>query len=138
MGTALAQELDSKDIRELRKMFKDIDKNGDGMLETAEIKQIVEKVRQSGSKSIDAEALEMALLRLDTDNSGKVDWSEFLASMSDRKMYLTQEAMWRAFRRFALDGDGKITKAEMKTVLAETEEAGDLKAAEIIKEGDLN
>lgn len=139
--TALAQELDSKDIRDLKKMFKDIDQNGDGMLEVEEIQKLVVQVQKSGNKSFDPEQLQMLLTKLDTDKSGKVDWSEFLASMTDRKLYLTEEAMWRAFRKFDLDGDGMITKKELAKVLGDGDDLATVRekdVAEMIKDGDLN
>merc|ERR1712194_688951 len=135
--TAFAQELDTADIRELKQMFKDLDDNGDGMLEVSEIKKIVAALKKKNEKTFDPEMLESLLTRLDTDQSGKVDWSEFLASMTDRKLYLTEEAMWRAFRKFDLDGDGVITKKELADVLKGGENIVK-DVDDMIKEGDLN
>merc|ERR1711988_281804 len=54
---------------------------------------------------------------VDSDGSGAIDYTEFLAATIDKKLYIQDDIMWTAFRVFDIDGDGKITKDELKQVL---------------------
>lgn len=144
--TVIASEMKAKDIEDLKKLFKGLDKNHDGMLSDTEIKTAIADIKAQGGYTFDPEALQGYLSKLDTDGSGKIDWSEFLASMLDKKNYSDENALWKAFRKFDLDGDGQITKAELKKILTNAGDKDGLSddarfAQEIdamMKEGDLD
>merc|ERR1719321_1150732 len=53
---------------------------------------------------------------VDSDGSGEIDYSEFLAATLDRRHFLCEDVCWAAFRTFDLDGDGQITKEELLEV----------------------
>lgn len=71
---------------------------------------------------------------IDADNSGVIDYTEFLAATIDRKSYLHEDVCRKAFNVFDLDNDGTISQAELQKVLQndeldsclELEEAEDL------------
>lgn len=141
--TVIAQEMKDSDLAELKKEFQALDQNGDGTLEPEEIKQVVANMKTADGSSFDAAAFSDILFKLDTDGSGKVDWSEFMAAMISRKDYIEESVMWRAFMKFDLDGDGQITKAELKQLISDQD--GDEDAIELtksveamIEEGDLD
>merc|ERR1712185_662722 len=80
---------------------------------------------------------------VDSDGSGQIDYTEFLAATLDKKIYLQQRVCWSAFRVFDKDCDGKISKEELGLVLLnpsvgqvmhKTENA----LADIMKEVDAN
>jgi calcium-dependent protein kinase len=54
---------------------------------------------------------------IDSDGSGVIDYTEFLAATLDKRVYLQEDACWTAFRTFDVDGDGKITQDEIRAVL---------------------
>jgi calcium-dependent protein kinase len=56
---------------------------------------------------------------IDNDGNGSVDYTEFIAATLDSKAVLEERALWDAFSRFDLDGNGKISKDELKTVLSQ-------------------
>ncbi len=53
---------------------------------------------------------------IDTDGSGKIDYTEFLAATIGKNLYAQTDACWIAFRVFDRDGDGKITEEEIANV----------------------
>eukprot|EP00929_Paragymnodinium_shiwhaense_P001086 TRINITY_DN1012_c0_g3_i1.p1 TRINITY_DN1012_c0_g3~~TRINITY_DN1012_c0_g3_i1.p1 ORF type:complete len:494 (-),score=99.74 TRINITY_DN1012_c0_g3_i1:95-1576(-) len=110
--TAIAQQLKDEDIVELQKTFQLLDKNGDGTLTPAEI--------TDGMKSHGVAfppELEGILRQLDTDGSGSIDYTEFIAATISRKAYLKKDAMWAAFRTFDRDGDASISRDELVELL---------------------
>merc|ERR1712097_131961 len=68
-------------------------------------------------KDLKKEDLKVILKSLDTDGSGCIEYSEFIAATMDRAAYTQETALWAAFRVFDLDNDGVITKDELKKVL---------------------
>lgn len=128
--TLIAKRLPAKDIQDLKQVFQTLDKDGDGVLTTVEIVQAI----QEHSPEVAAD-LDGLLDEIDTDGSGKIDYSEFIAATLSRKHYIKRDVMWRAFRVFDLDGDGRITKEELHDVLTET---GMDECAELIAEVDVD
>lgn len=110
--SVIAQQLKDEDVQELRKTFLALDDNKDGMLSAQEIR---DGMNRQGLKLPDD--LEGILRGLDTDGSGKIDYTEFLASTLTAKEYLRKDVMWAAFRVFDVDGDGVITGEELSKVL---------------------
>jgi calcium-dependent protein kinase len=129
--TLIAQQLRDEDIEELRSTFQALDKNNDGRLTFAEIHEgmAAHKVALPGD-------LDALLRNIDSDGSGQIDFSEFIAATLTQKQYLKREVMWAAFRTFDLDGDGHITKAELKQVIDSTMTDEDITA--MISEVDLD
>ena len=54
---------------------------------------------------------------VDSDGSGKIGYTEFIAASMSRREYLQEEVCWKAFRVFDLDGNGVITPEELQQVL---------------------
>merc|ERR1719159_1618236 len=61
------------------------------------------------------------MVGIDSDNSGEIDYTEFLAATIDRRSYLKEDVCWTAFNVFDLDRDGTITQDELKKVLENDE-----------------
>lgn len=109
--TLVATQMQSKDLVELRNQFEALDKDGDGTLSREELKQGL------SSMSLGSEDAEMLMSHIDSDGSGELDWTEFIAAALDSKQYQKKEVLWSAFRVFDVDGDGKISKSELRAVL---------------------
>jgi calcium-dependent protein kinase len=57
----------------------------------------------------------IALLKgADTDNSGQIDYTEFLAATIDAQIYMRDDYIRTAFDMFDSDGNGAIDKNELK------------------------
>ena len=53
----------------------------------------------------------------DTDGSGKVDYTEFLAATMDPELFLKEEYLRTAFDMFDTDNNGKIDGDEVHALL---------------------
>ena len=53
----------------------------------------------------------------DTDKSGTIDYTEFIAATIDARIYLRDDYIRTAFDMFDKDGSGKITKDEIMQLL---------------------
>lgn len=113
-----AQLSNDQDIKEMQDTFLTLDQNRDGTLTQAEIAEGM----TSHGISLPADFLEV-LRTVDTDGSGTIDYTEFIASTLSRKQYLREELLWNIFRTFDLDGDGKIQREEFAQVVTLSEEA---------------
>jgi len=132
----IAANMNDEQIQELRANFVAMDANGDGLLTAKELRDGMEK---AGMKEIPPD-LEQIIKDVDSNASGMIDYTEFLAATLDRKSYVQEDVCWAAFRCFDRDGNGQITKDELQKVLADGEVAAvaqrDL--VEVMKEVDVN
>jgi len=111
--TLIAQQLSDSRIDDLKNTFSVLDKNKDG---TLTIKEITDGMLQHGLQM--PADMAAALERVDTDGSGSIDYTEFIAATLEQSKYMKDEVMWSAFRVFDKDGDGKITREELRSVIA--------------------
>jgi calcium-dependent protein kinase len=80
----LAARLPEKDFSELRKLFIEIDVNGDGKIV---IEEFIRSLIRFGIDSTFEEALNL-VNTLDINNNGFIDYTEFLAGCMKSKIYL--------------------------------------------------
>jgi len=109
----IASQLGESQIKALRDTFIALDGNGDGLLTAAEMK---EGLMTCGLKDIPPD-LQQIMDSIDSDGSGVIDYTEFLAASLDKKVYMAEDVCWQAFRIFDRNGDGKIDKDEIAAML---------------------
>ncbi|CAK68017.1 unnamed protein product (macronuclear) [Paramecium tetraurelia] len=110
--TYIASQLSEQEITELGKLFKQLDKNGDGVLTMEELTHGLTGLKKESQNEI------MGVIKsIDTDGSGAVNYTEFLAATIEKSVYMKQEKLFQAFKMFDLDGSGKISRDELKQVL---------------------
>mmetsp|Transcript_5953 Transcript_5953/g.10696 ORF Transcript_5953/g.10696 Transcript_5953/m.10696 type:complete len:620 (+) Transcript_5953:104-1963(+) len=112
--TVIASQLSEESIDALRALFMGMDANCDGTLTLLEIR---EGLTKAGVDMPDN--LEQLLKEADTDGSGVVDYTEFLAATMDKKIYNQEEVVWTAFKKFDLDDNGSIDVQELSKVLGD-------------------
>jgi len=136
----IATQLTDNAIRELKEMFMAMDENNDGTLSVSELKEALQKAGVAVPPD-----LQQMMDNIDTDGSGVIDYSEFMAATMDKRKYIQEDVCWRAFKTFDVDGSGTIDKEELMKLLGVdavtdvmhvqvTEKEVDL----IMKEVDLN
>jgi len=132
----IASQLSESQIQALRDVFMSLDENGDGLLTAKELREGMQK---AGFSEIPPD-LQQIMEEVDSDGSGVIDYTEFLAATLDKKTYIAEDVCWSAFRVFDRNGDGKISKEEIAEVLGD----GDVKhlavreLADLMKEIDAN
>merc|ERR1719460_188504 len=112
--TVIASELSEESLKELKDMFMSLDSDNDGTLTVEEMRQGMMK---AGIKDIPPDLMGI-MKEVDSDGSGVIDYTEFLAATLSRKQYMQEDIVWSAFRVFDLDGDGQITREELAQVLS--------------------
>lgn len=145
--TAAARKLKAFELEQFRSVFEQIDIDNSGTVTLQELRQAME----SSPKATDGQVLplndvvEQLLSVLDSDMSGEIDYTEFIAAIMDSRLEQHEELAWQAFRAFDMDGDGHITKAELRDILACDNRATKLAALsdaqkldDLMKRGDVD
>ena len=91
----------------MKDTFKALDKNGDGSLTFEELRQGLTDIKNGD------EILEI-LKAADTDHSGTLNYTEFIAATIDAQIFLREENLRAAFQMFDTDNSGKIDANEVK------------------------
>ncbi|KAM3205936.1 calcium-dependent protein kinase 20-like [Capsicum annuum] len=106
----IAENLSGEEIAGLKQMFKMIDADNSGHITLEELKKGLEKV---GSHLKDSE-INILMQAADMDNSGTIDYGEFIAAMLHLNKVQKEDHMYAAFSYFDQDGSGYITQEELQ------------------------
>ena len=112
-----------------------MDVNGDGKLSKEEIQNGY--LTFFGRSLNDTEVDEM-FAKVDADNSGEIDYSEFVVATMNEKNLLSNNKLQTAFKMFGKDGGGSISTDEIKQVLSFGQSLDEKVVNDIIKQVDAN
>jgi len=129
------QLLSTQETKELREVFREIDKNGDGKLSRQEL--LDEYMKTMDQETAEAE-VNQVMARVDTDHSGFIDYTEFLRASLDMKKVLNANNLEMAFSMIDSDGSGKISAAELQKLLGSESLCDDQVWKQIIGQVDQN
>ena len=104
----------SNEIEELKKVFKIMDKNGDGKLTYDELLKGFETVYGKGVMNHEITRI---IGEMDGDSDGSISYEEFLRVSINKNKLLDERNLKLAFESFDLNKDGKLSADEIKTVL---------------------
>uniref|UniRef100_A0A7S3G0X5 Calcium-dependent protein kinase n=1 Tax=Strombidium rassoulzadegani TaxID=1082188 RepID=A0A7S3G0X5_9SPIT len=124
--TAISVQASPDDIKELKQLFMALDVNGDGSLSLDELKKGL------SDKENGKQLLEM-LKGADTDGSGEINYTEFLAATIDANVFMREDYLRTAFNMFDKDGSGKIDNEEVIALL-QGEDLGNFVSKDAIKQ----
>jgi calcium-dependent protein kinase len=111
----IAQQMPDTEIANLKNIFTTIDRNGDGQLNLVEL---MEGIQKSGVNISNLGFdLKDVIANIDSNGSGVIDYTEFIAATLEKKKYMREDRLWSAFRVFDVDGNGQITKEELRHIL---------------------
>jgi len=110
--TCITSQLSLSQLHHLNLRFRQYDGTGDGRLSHAEIRQVLDDVGVAGSEDV-----ELIIESLDSDGSGLIEYSEFIAGSIDLGCESVRRHLRVAFDIFDLDGSGAISQDELRQVL---------------------
>lgn len=126
----MVNTLSEADLNKLKKLFQEIDADGNGHITVAELTAAVEKsgslavqgiaggAPANGSK-LTAADLKRILEAADMDGDGTLSYHELVLTTVQRKLSAKEERLWLAFSKIDLNRDGMLTIEELSSVLGE-------------------
>ena len=121
--------------RDLDKIFKAIDINGDGNLSKDEV---ILGYEQHFGIPISEEQVDEMFEKIDLDGKGTIDYTEFVMATIEEKNLVTNERLKMAFKMFDKDGNGTLSPEEIKDVLCFDSSVDASEVDKIIAEVDEN
>ena len=128
----VSQIMSSDELAGLREAFLGFDKDGDGRLNKEEIEEAMNKHTGFSNHNI-RELIE----KVDLNNSGQIDYSEFLAATINWENELSKERLEQAFHTFDSDNSGKISIDELEVAFGGTQHNRQV-FKDMFKEADTN
>ena len=124
-----------EDAKSLIEIFSAIDVNGDGKISEEELIEAYAK-KLGRKEAVDQVSSIMA--QVDTNNSGFIDYSEFLVASSKLEDLLNHRYLVAAFVAFDRDGNGKINARELNEILGKNMNVDENVWQEMIDQVDMN
>ncbi|WCJ34139.1 Calcium-dependent protein kinase family protein [Euphorbia peplus] len=107
----IAESLSEEEIAGLREMFKMIDTDNSGQISLEELKNGLGRV---GAIDLNDSEIVKLMQAADIDNSGTIDYGEFIAAMLHLNKIDKEDHLFAAFSYFDKDGSGYITQDELQ------------------------
>ncbi|CAG9318784.1 unnamed protein product [Blepharisma stoltei] len=104
--------------QELARLFRELDKNGDGKLSREELEDGYKNL-----KLVSKAQVEEIINNCDTDGSGYIDYSEFLMAATNWNQVFQKEQLRNAFSLYDQSGDGLLSLEELKTSIPGIEDS---------------
>lgn len=111
----MAEVISDAQVEELRALFKEADEDETGMVE---LEDTVEKLKEMVQHNSEATQAKDLLQLLNQGISGRVNYTMYLATMTDRRRHLRREAARAVFNNFDIDKNGNISLYEIAQALA--------------------
>ncbi|CAD8047903.1 unnamed protein product [Paramecium primaurelia] len=122
---------------ELLKTFQSLDKNSDGVLTKKELLEGYMRIMPESEAILQVDQI---MQSVDKNQSGIIDYSEFVMATINRKTALTQERLEQAFKVIDKDNSGTITIEELKQMFQSgnklPQETWETLMSEVDKNGD--
>ena len=129
------QAISHEELKTLKEDFLTIDTNGDGKISKNELlHQYLKTMDQEEANQI----VEKIMKEVDIDQSGDIDYTEFLTGCMNFNNYNSKKILEAAFAIFDKDGSGDISVNEIKAVLGTGNKMNNEMWNEIITEVDQN
>eukprot|EP00347_Sterkiella_histriomuscorum_P012801 403367176 len=113
MGFFTSKLMSQKEINKLAEEFQLFDTNGEGYLSYDELKEALFTVK---GVDMNEQELEELVQKIDADNNGKINYTEFLMVAMNQEQMLTNDRLEAAFKMFDKNGDNEVSVDEIKTM----------------------
>lgn len=123
-----------EEIMEIKKAFDIFDSDGNGSINPKELADAYQEMGMATNSKM----IYQLLAELDKDNSGVLDFDEFLKLATRRSEFKpNKQELMKVFRIFDITGKGKISKGDLKKIAEELgEEMSDEELKKMIKKAD--
>ncbi len=122
-----------KEEDELKRMFREFDKEDKGTISKEVFVAQIEKIDGS---IVSKEIIGEIFSKLDLDGSGTISYNEFLTSIIDSRKILTEDRLEKAFKMFDRDENGLLSVDEIKSFFGGNEKTWKKVLKEVDKNGD--
>lgn len=111
----VVNNLSENEIKNLREAFRLIDKDNSGMISVDELKKVLVDLGYDNS-----EEDFKGIIQTFNEETGEeeINYSEFVAAILDKKVYLNREKLYTVFKHFDIDNSNFITIENLKEVMA--------------------
>lgn len=113
----LAVNISEKEVEDLRKIFLKLDINGNGMISREEMLIGLDYLKKEVNAHLTQSDIEEIFTAMDFDNSGQVDYTEFIASFIDSTIYKNEKLLKKEFDKLDIDKDGKLNKDDIANIV---------------------
>jgi len=110
----VTSQLSLSPLHHLNTLFRQYDRDGNGRLNHLEMRQVLDEI---GIRS--GEDVELIIESLDSNRSGLIEYSEFIAGCIDLASDDMRKHLRAVFDVFDLDGSGAISAEELRQVLTQ-------------------
>ena len=112
----LARNLHNENIQNASNLFCQIDINNDGKVQEKEFVNHLKELIEKTGENVDTNFLKKLFKIIDTDKSGFIEYSEFLASAVDREQIINEQTLKESFDFFDKGNNGLINLSDLKVV----------------------
>ena len=102
------------EVKEIVKVFKNIDLDGDGRITKKEMNTALGKIYGVPDTEADVEEI---FRNIDNDNNGFIEYEEYIRASINKEVLLTENILRYTFKFFDKDASGEITADEIAEVL---------------------
>jgi len=117
----VAHRAESKQIKEIREAFLEMDTSKEGTITLAELKAVLEQHDMSGKE------IEDIFTSMDVDGAGVIGYTEFLAATVEMHGEIKSDELLEAFDRLDADDSGFISESNLKELLGSAYNAEEVK-----------
>lgn len=103
-----------QETKQLKNVFLSMDKNGDGKIGKDELEVYYRKIMGMEHPEEDVKEI---MKQVDSDESGFIDYSEFIKACLSYKLINDTKILKMAFKKFDLKGNGKFSLSEIRSIL---------------------
>ncbi|CAD7925898.1 unnamed protein product [Amoebophrya sp. A120] len=130
----MAWGLTPKERAQVRDLFYDLDREGDGFVTLDVFKEAL----QEHYPSVASEEIVRLFHAVDTNHSGKIYYNDFLATMLQFRLHVHESLLRHTFNQLDVGRSGKITVENLATILGKTFEGATVEEFMDEVKGDRN
>jgi len=109
----IAMNISEKEVENLHKIFLKLDTNGNGIISKEEMMIGMDYLRKEVNCKLTTADIDQIFQAMDFNDSGQIDYTEFIASFLDCSIYLNESFLRKEFAKLDMDKDGKLNKEDI-------------------------